>query len=41
LADKIATTPDYEEAGRLTKDLNALRQELQEAEERWLAISES
>jgi len=25
----------------LTKDLNALRQELQDAEERWLAISES
>ena len=41
LADKIATTGNYEEAGRLTKDLNALRQELQEAEERWLAISES
>jgi len=41
LAEKIAATPDYEEAGRLTKDLNALRQELQEAEERWLAISES
>ena len=41
LADKIASTPDYEEAGRLTKDLNALRQELQDAEERWLAISES
>jgi ATP-binding cassette subfamily F protein uup len=41
LVDKIAATPDYEEAGRLTKDLNALRQELHEAEERWLAISES
>jgi ATP-binding cassette subfamily F protein uup len=41
LVDKIAVTPDYEEAGRLTKDLNALRQELQDAEERWLAISES
>ena len=41
MAEKIAATSDYEEAGRLTKDMDALRQQLTEAEERWLRLSSS
>lgn len=40
LADKIAATEDYVEAGRMNKDLQALRQELHAAEERWLELGE-
>ena len=41
MAEKIAATSDYEEAGRRTKDMDALRQQLTEAEERWLRLSSS
>jgi hypothetical protein len=39
LAERIASISDYEEAGRLQKDLVALRVQLHDTEERWLELS--
>ena len=41
LSERIASTEDYVEAGRLNKDFQALRQQIAEAEDRWLALTES
>ena len=40
MADKVMHTEDFVEAGKLNKELKTLRASLQEAEERWLALSE-
>ena len=40
MSDKVMQTEDFVEAGKLNKELKALRTALQEAEERWLALSE-
>ena len=41
LSEKIAATEDYVEAGRLNKEFQALRQQISEAEDRWLSLTES
>jgi ATP-binding cassette subfamily F protein uup len=41
LSEKIAATEDYVEAGRLNKDYQALRQDIADAEDRWLALSDN
>ena len=40
LSEKILATEDYVEAGKLNKEFQALRAQLAEAEDRWLALSE-
>ena len=41
LNEKVLATEDYTAAGKLNKELLALRQALSEAEERWLSLSDS
>jgi predicted nucleic acid-binding Zn-ribbon protein len=41
LNEKVLATEDYAAAGKLNKELLALRQALSEAEERWLSLSDS
>ena len=41
LNEKLLTITDYEEAGRVNKELLTLRQSLSDAEERWLVLGDS
>ena len=41
LNEKLLTITDYEEAGRVNKELLTLRQSLSDAEERWLVLGDA
>jgi predicted nucleic acid-binding Zn-ribbon protein len=41
MAEKIAATEDYVEAGRMNKELQKLRADLHAAEERWLELGDN